>query len=172
MVCCLLSVVYVLWYVVFVLLSIVCCLCFDDGLLSIVCCPWSVIHGLLSMVCCQGSVVIGLLSMVCCLRSPVTNISAGERTASRPRLTSHDTPTGGRILDLPRSRLQGVVTRLHGTGQLPGKGNLVWNMYMAIASIINTLHSSGPDIILYLILLYPKADRVNQQSGTQWFHWT
>ena len=130
MFCCLWSFVFVLWCclssVVYGLLSMVCYLwSFVCGLFSRVCCHWSVVYGMLSG---QLPVIGCLLSMVCCLRSPVTNISAGEPTASRPRLTSHDTPTGGRILDLPRSRMQGVVTRLHGTGQLPGKGSSLGNM--------------------------------------------
>ena len=139
MVCCLCSVVYGPLYTFCGVLSLFCCLwsmvcylrSFVYGLFSRVCCHWSVVYGLLSG---QLPVIGCLLSMVCCLQSAVSNISAGEPTASRPRLTSHDTPTGGRILDLPRSRMQGVVTRLHGAGQLPGRGsslgNLVCCMYM------------------------------------------
>jgi hypothetical protein len=111
------------------LLSLVCCLWFWFGLV------WFVDYDLLF--CWVWSVVL-----------LITNISAEEPSVSRPRLTSHDTPAGGRILDLPRSRMQGVVTRLQGTGQLPGRElslqltDLVWlglffNIFVTNQFIIN-----------------------------------
>ena len=132
------------------MLSVVTCL------LSLVCYLWYIVGSQWSVFCCLCSVFCGLIYvdydlLFCCLWSVVlliTNISAEEPSVSRPRLTSHDTPAGGRILDLPRSRMQGVVTRLQGTGQLPGRElslqltDLLWlglffNIFVTNQFIIN-----------------------------------